>query len=125
MYQQALEMTKRLFSADHPNMASSLNNLAVLYYRQRRYQEAEPLLQQALEMRKRLFSADHPDVANSLNNLAGLYSSQGRYSKAEPLYKEALVISEQTLGADHPHTMTVRASYANCLKEMSQKKRKL
>jgi len=56
----ALEMRKRLFTGDHPAVASSLNNLASLYDSQGRYSEAEPLYLDALEMRKRLFTGDHP-----------------------------------------------------------------
>nr|WP_322681171.1 tetratricopeptide repeat protein [Nostoc sp. DedQUE03]MDZ7976637.1 tetratricopeptide repeat protein [Nostoc sp. DedQUE03] len=33
-------MRKRLFDCDHPNVASSLNNLAELYRSQGRYSEA-------------------------------------------------------------------------------------
>jgi tetratricopeptide (TPR) repeat protein len=101
-------MTKRLFTGDHPDVADSLNNLALLYDSQGRYSEAEPLLFDALEMRKRLFTGDHPDVASSLNNLALLYNSQGKYSEAEPLYLDALAMFERVQGTNHPNTITVR-----------------
>jgi len=88
-------------------LATSLNNLAVLYDNQGRYSEAEPLYLDALEMRRRLFTGDHPDVADSLNNLALLYYIQGRYNEAEPLYLDALAIFERVLGTDHTNTITV------------------
>jgi Tetratricopeptide repeat len=40
-----------------------LNNLAVLYYEQGRYSEAEPLYRDALAMRQRLLGEEHPDIA--------------------------------------------------------------
>jgi tetratricopeptide (TPR) repeat protein len=83
-------------------LATSLNNLAVLYDNQGKYSEAEPLLLDALEMRKQLFTGDHPDVASSLNNLALLYHSQGRYSEAEPLYLDALKMRRRLFTNDHP-----------------------
>jgi tetratricopeptide (TPR) repeat protein len=101
-------MRKRLFTGDHPDVATGLNNLASLYQSQGKYSEAEPLYLEALEMRKRLFTGDHPDVATGLNNLASLYKSQGKYSEAEPLYLEALAMSERMLGTNHPTTITVR-----------------
>jgi tetratricopeptide (TPR) repeat protein len=101
-------MTKRLFTGDHPDVASSLNNLALLYKSQGRYSEAEPLYLDALEMTKRLFKDDHPNVATSLNNLASLYDSQEKYSEAEPLYLDALAICERVLDNNHPNTITVR-----------------
>jgi tetratricopeptide (TPR) repeat protein len=63
-------MSKRLFSGDHRDVTTSLNNLAGLYNSQGRYEKAEPLYQKALEISQRLFKGDHPDVATSLNNLA-------------------------------------------------------
>jgi tetratricopeptide (TPR) repeat protein len=83
-------------------LATSLNNLAVLYDNQGRYSEAEPLYLEALEMRRRLFTSDHPDVASSLNNLASLYKSQGKYSEAEPLYLDALEMTKRLFTGDHP-----------------------
>jgi tetratricopeptide (TPR) repeat protein len=62
LYQQALEMWKRLLGDEHPDVATSLNNLAGLYDSQGRYEQAEPLYQQALEMWKRLLGDEHPDT---------------------------------------------------------------
>ncbi|MFM6023322.1 MAG: tetratricopeptide repeat protein, partial [Dolichospermum sp.] len=107
-YQSCVEIHQTLFTGDHPDVASSLNNLALLYNSQGRYAEAEPLYFEALEIYKRLFTGDHLDVASSLNNLAFLYYSQGKYQEAEPLYFEALEIFERVLGVNHPSTVTVR-----------------
>jgi tetratricopeptide (TPR) repeat protein len=105
-YQQLVKVCQTLFTGDHPDVASSLNNLAYLYNNQGKYSEAEPLYLDALEMRKRLFTGDHPDVAQSLNNLAFLYKSQGKYSEAEPLYLEALEMRRRLFTGDHPHVAT-------------------
>ena len=102
-YRQCLKATRNRLGNDHPDVASSLNNLALLYESQGRYEKAEPLYLQALELRKRLLGDDHPDVATSLNNLAGLYKSQGHYEEAEPLYLQALELYKRLLGNDHPH----------------------
>ncbi|WP_322743980.1 tetratricopeptide repeat protein, partial [Nostoc edaphicum] len=105
---QCLEITKKRLGEEHPNVASSLNNLAYLYYCQGRYSQAEPIYIQALALTRKLLGEEHPSVATSLNNLAGLYYSQGRYSDAEPLYIQALDILEHRLGVNHPNTVTVR-----------------
>lgn len=105
---QCLEITKKRLGEEHPNVASSLNNLAYLYYCQGRYSQAEPIYIQALAFWRKLLGEEHPSVATSLNNLAGLYYSQGRYSDAEPLYIQALDILEHRLGVNHPNTVTVR-----------------
>ena len=93
--------------------ASSLNNLANLYYSQGRYSEAEPRYLEALKMRRRLFTGDHPDLATSLNNLAFLYYSQGRYSEAEPRYLEALEMRMRLFTGDHPDVAQILNNLAH------------
>ncbi|MEG4289455.1 tetratricopeptide repeat protein, partial [Microcoleus sp. C2C3] len=40
---QSLYLAKRIWGDEHPNVATSLNNLAYLYHAQGKYSEAEPL----------------------------------------------------------------------------------
>ncbi|MFO5441501.1 MAG: tetratricopeptide repeat protein [Dolichospermum sp.] len=94
-------------------LATSLNNLALLYHNQGKYSEAEPLYLDALEMKRRLFTGDHPDVATSLNNLASLYHKQGKYSEAEPLYLDALEMTKRLFTGDHPNVATSLNNLAN------------
>jgi tetratricopeptide (TPR) repeat protein len=102
LFMQALEKRQNSLPAEHPDIAQSLNNLAVLYDTQGRYEEAEPLYKQALEMVQNSLPAEHPDIAQSLNNLAVLYDTQGRYEEAEPLHKQALEKRQNSLPAGHP-----------------------
>ena len=60
MFIQALDMSKKIIGAEHPYVATSLNNLAGLYESQGRYEEAEPLYIQALDMYKKLLGDEHP-----------------------------------------------------------------
>ena len=113
-------MRQQLLGDNHPHVATSLNNLAALYYSQGRYTEAEPLYLEALDLYKRLLGDNHPDVAQSLNNLAYLYNSQGRYTEAEPLYLEAINIFRERLGENHPHTQTVYQNYLRMLSQLPE-----
>ncbi len=54
--------------ADHPDTASSLNNLALLYYAMGRYGEAEPLYARCLEIFLRVLGQDHPSTQTVFNN---------------------------------------------------------
>ncbi|WP_130758769.1 tetratricopeptide repeat protein, partial [Microcystis aeruginosa] len=69
----ALAIRKQQLGDNHPDTATSLNNLAVFYQSQGRYSEAEPLYKQALAIRKQQLGDNHPDTATSLNNLAVFY----------------------------------------------------
>jgi tetratricopeptide (TPR) repeat protein len=117
LYRRSLSIRENQLGENHPDVATSLNNLAELYRNQGKYNEAEPLYWRSLSIRENQLGENHPHVATSLNNLAFLYKSQGKYNEAEPLYQRALQICEQTLGIAHPDTMTVRGSYAQCLKQ--------
>ena len=57
---------------DHPDVATSLNNLAWLYHAQGRYAEAEPLYKRSLAIVENALGPDHPHVAASLSSLARL-----------------------------------------------------
>ncbi len=108
------------FGEQDPRLATSLNNLAVLYYAQGRYAQAEPLYQRALAIREKALGPEHPDVAQSLNNLAVLYNAQGKYAQAEPLYQRSLVIREKVLGPEHPNVATVLENYAALLHKLNR-----
>ena len=66
-----------MLGENHPDYATSLNNLAGLYQAMGDYAKAEPLFRQALEINKRALGENHPDYATSLNNLAALYQAHG------------------------------------------------
>ena len=42
-----LQIQEKALGPDHPDVATSLNNLALLYYNQGQYAKAEPLYQRA------------------------------------------------------------------------------
>ena len=76
LYQRALAIDEKALGPEHPDTATSLNNLAVLYDAQGHYAKAEPLYQRALAIREKALGPEHPDTATSLNNLAELYSTR-------------------------------------------------
>jgi tetratricopeptide (TPR) repeat protein len=100
-------LVKALVDEEHPDVATSLNNLAGLYSSQGKYEEAELLYFSALEMYKRLLGEEHPDVAMSKWNFGALYQNQGKYLEAEALYRQALSIAQSKLGSDHPTTQGI------------------
>ena len=123
--QKALEVAESNVGSDHPDVATSLNNLALLYQAQGEYANAEPLLKRSLAILKKALGPDHPDVALSLNNLAALYKTQGEYAKAEPLYKRSLAIQKKALGPDHPDVATALENLAALYRATNQDKEAL
>ena len=63
MYKRALAISEKALGPEHPDVATSLNNLALLYQAQGRYAEAEPLHKRALAISEKALGPEHPDVA--------------------------------------------------------------
>lgn len=70
--QEALALAESLYGADHPYVATSLNNLAALYQSGGRLDEAETLHRRALAIDLSLFGEQDPRVAVDRHNLAQL-----------------------------------------------------
>ncbi len=92
LYQRALAIREKALGPEHPNVATSLNNLAVLYHTQGRYTEAEPLYQRALAIHERVLGPEHPNVAQSLENYAVLLRKTGRRAEADEMESRAKAI---------------------------------
>jgi tetratricopeptide (TPR) repeat protein/DNA-binding XRE family transcriptional regulator len=105
LHQQALAIREQVFGSEHPAVAESLNDLAVLARNQGDYERAERFHRQALAIREKTFGPEHPTTTLSLNNLGVLYHTWGKYEQAEPLLKRALSTREQVLGFEHPNTL--------------------
>lgn len=88
---KALQVGETNAGKNHPDAATSLNNLARLYDTQGQYAQAEPLYKRAGDRGKGP-RPDHPDVALSLNNLAALYRATNRGKEAEALEQQAVRI---------------------------------
>jgi tetratricopeptide (TPR) repeat protein len=92
----ALKATEKKLGPDQLDVATSLNNLALLYYCESRYSAAEPLYKRALEIRKKNLGIDNPAVLQTMQFYAALLRQEGRRTEAELL--EALAVSR---GAAH------------------------
>ena len=83
---------EKALGPEHPDVAKSLNNLALLYQAQGRYAEAEPLHKRALVIREKALGPEHPDVAKSLENYAALLRKAGRGGEATKMEAHAEAI---------------------------------
>jgi CHAT domain-containing protein/tetratricopeptide (TPR) repeat protein len=100
--ERARKLAVQIWGATHANVATSCNNLAELYEKQNRLEEAEALLLKAIQIDRKALSADHPGLATDLNNLASLYQKQNRLEEAEPLFLEAIALGKKALPPHHP-----------------------
>ncbi len=102
LFREAVAMGEKVLGREHPQVASWLNDLGLLYWATGRYEEAEPLEREAIATSEKALGRDHPEVAVRLNNLARLLNDTGRRGEAEPLFREAIAIGEKAFGREHP-----------------------
>ena len=95
------------FGPNDLRLATTLNDLGLLYRAEGKFKDAEPLYRRSLAIRENKLGASNPAVAVSLNNLAGLLAAENRYVEAEQKYRRALAIREKALGPDNPQVAIV------------------
>jgi tetratricopeptide (TPR) repeat protein len=83
-------------------LLGAMSNLALLYFKQGRYHEAEQLYLESLQKAKAAFGDDHHSTLTAMNNLAQLYDETGRYGDADELYATCLAKRRENLGVNHP-----------------------
>jgi serine/threonine-protein kinase len=102
---------------EHPDLASSLHNLAEVRHARGELDAAEQLYRQSLEMRRNLFGDEHTEVATSITNLAILFRDKADHQAAEPLLRQALDMRRKLLGQEHPEVAKSINELALLLKE--------
>lgn len=100
-FSNSLSLSRSMYGPQHPEVATSLNNLAFVLSRQGQYVAAEALYRETLAVNQKLLGKEHPAIAKSLNNLANVFFKQGRLAAAEAGFREALTIRQKLLGKEH------------------------
>ena len=94
---QSVAVRERDLGLDDPDVATGLNNLAIVYMDQFIYPKAEPHLVRSLAItEKAVGNNEADDLALPLNNLGMLYVRLERYQEALPLLERALEIEKNS-----------------------------
>ncbi len=94
-YEEAVAAGAQIPDLPYSDLATMLNNLALMYRKSGRQSAAEPYYLHALELYEKQLGPEHPDVASVLNNLAVYYTSEKRLAEAEKTHLRALAIREK------------------------------
>jgi tetratricopeptide (TPR) repeat protein len=100
---------------DHPDTLNSMRGLAVSFYGQGRYIDAEALQRQTLQLLEKVLGKDHRDTLQSMSDLAVSLYAQRKYSEAEALQRQTLQLQEAVLGKDHPYALKSKGDLATTL----------
>jgi tetratricopeptide (TPR) repeat protein len=95
LLRRALAIREKALGPEHPDTATSLNDLARVLQDQGDLAAARPLYERALAIREKALGPEHPRMATSLNSLASVLRDQGDLAAARPLCERALAIREK------------------------------
>lgn len=106
---------------DHPDLLTIKNNLATLYDRQKRYDEAIPLYKQCLEK----WGTESRDSISVSQNLAVIYSKKNQLEESTAMFQLALERSKTLLGDENKDTIQIQGNLAQVLRMTGKKEEAL
>jgi Tfp pilus assembly protein PilF/energy-coupling factor transporter ATP-binding protein EcfA2 len=109
-YYKSLEIRKETLPSNHPFIATSYNNIGVIYKNKGDNDKALEYYYKSLEIYKETLPPNHPDMATSFNNIGVIYKNKGDNDKALEYYYKSLEIRKETLPQNHPD---IARSYNN------------
>jgi CHAT domain-containing protein/tetratricopeptide (TPR) repeat protein len=133
--EQAVQLAKTALGPQHPDLASSLNNLGFLLRAMGENARALPYYEQALAMDQRLYPEGqypdgHPHLACSLDNLGFLLRAMGENARALPYHQQALAMYQRLYPEGqypngHPDLATSLGNLGGLLQAMGENARAL
>ena len=115
LYREALDLARRLYPGDHPDIADCLSEMARGMRDLGNLAEAEALGREGLAMWRRLYGDRHRETMISAQTVAGLLAERGKVSEAERLYREALATGRSLFGESHQLVLGSKSALAGFL----------
>jgi serine/threonine-protein kinase len=103
--EEALAILRDVRGEDHPAVALTLNNLALIE-KHRDPRRAEALLEEAEQIQRRAFARPHAHLALTLINLGRHHHEAQRLEEARARFEEAAAIQEEVYRGPHPRWAT-------------------
>ena len=95
LLKRALAIREKALGTDHPDVATSLEALGLLYTKQGKTAAAEPLLKRSLAIYESGLGANHPHVARCCAKMAQCCRAMGQEAEAEKLETRVKAIQEK------------------------------
>ncbi|MCA9658194.1 MAG: tetratricopeptide repeat protein, partial [Myxococcales bacterium] len=119
-YLKVLEIRRRAYDPDHPEIGATLCNLGNLYLAMGRYEDAIKHYDEALEIYGRSLSPDSELLARVHYNVGVSHHLDKRYEDAIASYRRALAAGESIYPADHPEVAYPLAGLGSALVELGR-----
>ena len=116
LFERALSIREKLQGTNHPDTATSINDLARVLQTHGNLDRAQSLFERALTIREKILGSEHPDTATTLNDLGRLLRRREDLVRARPLIERALGIRQKAFGDDSPEVASSLINLGQLLK---------
>ncbi len=104
-FERVLALQQQHLGDEHPEVASTLNNLGVVLTNLDRPADAVERYEESLRLHEKLEGEEHPNVALALHNLAVALKRMGKSVEARAAFERAVRLRRKALGFNHPDTL--------------------
>ncbi len=119
-FERVLDLQQEHLGNEHPDVASTLNNLGIVLTHLGRYEEAVARYDQSLRLHEKLEGSEHPNVAFASHNLAVALRRMGKALEARAAFERALQIRRKALGFNHPESLHSAQSLVRLLTSVGE-----
>ncbi len=109
--QEVIKSEEERLGAEHPDLATSLSNLATVESEMGQWTAARELLLRAIAIEEKT-DAGHPNLGVRYSNLATVEQAIGHLAQAREWLQKALNLFETVLEPDHPHLAVICSNLA-------------
>ena len=109
--EEVLELNMAHYGPDHPEVASVMNTLALIYEGNGNFDAAIATVREVIEIRRKQSEPGH-NLAANLNNLAIMLHRTGELEESDLLFHEAVEVVDEIWGENHPYMAFTLNGYA-------------
>ena len=120
LYQECLDIQRNEFGDTHQTVATTLENMANVYYSRKEYDQAISRLDEVLAIRTTLFGAESFPVARTRFNTGVIADVMGDHARALGLIDGALAVFRKNLDDKSPEIGQALRNRAICLKGLGR-----
>lgn len=102
IFSQLVLLQSKILGPEHPDLADTLSDWAILYQEHGQNKAARQLLTRAYNIKVKNFGTKHTSTLNTLSQLADLFAKQGEYGEAQRILSQVLSIRKELSGDRHP-----------------------
>jgi tetratricopeptide (TPR) repeat protein len=102
-----LDERRKELSSDHPQLAPSLNVMASLFRKMRKFKDAEQYQRESLSILINRRGEDHLETMTALNQLALIEKQRGNLDAALDMYERVYQVRVKQLGEEHAESIAV------------------